>query len=209
MPEFAQLLEGYKRFRAKEYHVDRRRWEELANGQEPPIMLIGCCDSRVEPTRIFDTSPGQMFVVRNVANIVPPYERGGGLHGVSAAIEFAVLALRVKHIVVLGHGACGGVKAALAGVGATASEDSFISGWIALLNEARERVLETNPEDPQRALEFEGVKSGLRNLRTFPYVAERERAGDLKLHGAHFSIREGLLYLLDEAEATFRPVATD
>lgn len=209
MPEFAQLLEGYKRFRAKEYHVDRRRWQELANGQEPPIMLIGCCDSRVEPTRIFDTSPGQMFVVRNVANIVPPYERGGGLHGVSAAIEFAVLALGVKHVVVLGHGACGGVKAALAGSRTSGAEDSFIRDWIALLDEARERVLRMNAEDPQRALEFEGVKTGLRNLRTFPYVAERERIGALKLHGAHFSIGEGLLYLLDEAEDVFHPVSTD
>lgn len=206
MPEFAQLIEGYQRFRAKDYHADRKRWEELANGQEPPIMLIGCCDSRVEPTRIFDTSPGQMFVVRNVANIVPPYERGGGLHGVSAAIEFAVLSLEVRHIVVLGHGACGGVKAALQGGDHGEEGKSFIDNWIAVLDEARDKVLRSEAEDKQLALEFEGIRTGLKNLRTFPYVAERESNGRLKLHGAHFSIAEGRLYVLDEAEDSFRPV---
>lgn len=207
MPEFKQLLDGYRRFQAGEYHVDRKRWEELAQGQEPPVMMIGCCDSRVEPTRIFDTSPGQMFVLRNVANIVPPYEIGGGLHGASAAIEFAVLSLEVKHIVVLGHGACGGIKAALEGGDHGAPGHSFIDGWIAVLNEARDRVLASNAADPQLALEFEGVKTGLRNLRTFPYVATREAEGLLKLHGAHFSIANGQLYVLDEAEDHFRPVS--
>lgn len=206
MPEFKQLLEGYQRFRAKDYHVDRQRWEDLANGQEPPIMLIGCCDSRVEPTRIFDTSPGQMFVLRNVANIVPPYERGGGLHGVSAAIEFAVLSLQVRHIVILGHGACGGIKAALAGVDLGEEGRSFVDDWIAVLDEARDRVLESQSGDKQLALEFEGIKTGLKNLRTFPYVAEGEKNGRLKLHGAHFSIAEGRLYVLDEAEDSFNPV---
>lgn len=206
MPEFKQLLEGYQRFRAKDYHVDRQRWEDLANGQEPPIMLIGCCDSRVEPTRIFDTSPGQMFVLRNVANIVPPYERGGGLHGVSAAIEFAVLSLQVRHIVILGHGACGGIKAALAGVDLGEEGRSFVDDWIAVLDEARDRVLESQCGDKQLALEFEGIKTGLKNLRTFPYVAEGEKNGRLKLHGAHFSIAEGRLYVLDEAEDSFNPV---
>lgn len=206
MPAFEVLLDGYRRFRANEYHTHRRRWEELANGQEPPVMLIGCCDSRVEPTRIFDTSPGQMFVLRNVANIVPPYEQGGGLHGVSAAIEFAVLSLEVKHVVVMGHGACGGIKAALEGGDHGAPGHTFIDSWIAVLNQARERVLAANPADPQLELEFEGVKTGLANLRTFPFVADREQAGELKLHGAHFSIADGRLCVLDEAEGSFRPV---
>lgn len=206
MPEFKQLLEGYQRFRAKDYHIDRQRWEDLANGQEPPVMLIGCCDSRVEPTRIFDTSPGQMFVLRNVANIVPPYERGGGLHGVSAAIEFAVLSLQVRHIVILGHGACGGIKAALAGGDRGEEGRTFVDDWIAVLDEARDRVIGSQCGDKQLALEFEGIKTGLKNLRTFPYVAEGEKHGRLKLHGAHFSIAEGRLHVLDETEGDFRPV---
>jgi carbonic anhydrase len=206
MPEFTQLLDGYKRFRDGEYHTHRKRWEQLANGQEPPVMLIGCCDSRVEPTRIFDTPPGQMFVVRNVANIVPPYEETEGLHGVSAAIEFAVLSLKVKHVVVMGHGACGGIKAALEGRDHGAQGASFIDHWISVLDEARERVLASGAKDLQLALEFEGIKTGLTNLRTFPYVRSREQDGSLKLHGAHFSIAKGRLCVLDGAEESFRPV---
>jgi carbonic anhydrase len=206
MPAFKELLEGYRRFRDGEYHVHKKRWEELASGQEPATMLIGCCDSRVEPTRIFDTPPGQMFVVRNVANIVPPYEEVEGLHGVSAAIEFAVLTLEVKHIVVMGHGACGGIKAALQGGDYGEEGPSFIDRWISVLDDARDTVIAADPEDPQRALEFEGIKAGLKNLRTFPYVAEREKNGRLKLHGAHFSIAEGRLCVLDGTEESFRPV---
>jgi carbonic anhydrase len=206
MPAFEQLLEGYRRFREGEYHTHRQRWEQLANGQEPPIMLIGCCDSRVEPTRIFDTPPGQMFVVRNVANIVPPYEESEGLHGVSAAIEFAVLSLAVKHVVVMGHGACGGIRAALKGGELGAKGASFIDRWISVLDEARDRVLASGVADMQLALEFEGIRTGLANLRTFPFVAAREKDGRLKLHGAHFSIAEGQLCVLDGAEESFRPV---
>jgi carbonic anhydrase len=155
---------------------------------------------------IFDTEPGQAFILRNVANIVPPYEVGGGLHGASAAIEFGVLGLEVKHIVVMGHGACGGIKAALQGGDQGVPGHSFIDGWIAVLDEARDRVLAAAPEDPQRALEMEAVKTSLRNLRSFPFVAERESAGTLKLHGCYFAIAEGTLHVLDEAEDHFRPV---
>lgn len=206
MPEFKALLEGYDRFRANDYDRHRRRWRDLAEGQEPPIMIVGCCDSRVEPATIFDTEPGQTFVLRNVANIVPPFETGGGLHGASAAVEFAVLGLKVKHIVVMGHGACGGVKAALEGGDLGAPGDSFIDKWIRVLDEPRRRVLEGGHEDPQLALELEGVRNSLNNLRSFPYVADREKAGLLKLHGCHFSIAEGRLYILDEAEGDFRPI---
>jgi carbonic anhydrase len=204
MPEFRALLSGYHRFRSGTYREQRRRWEALATGQEPPVMIIGCCDSRVDPATIFDTRPGQAFILRNVANLVPVYETGGGLHGVSAALEFAVKKLEVKHIVVMGHGACGGVSAALSGAG---SEDAeFIDDWIALLDEARQRVMEAAPEDPQRALELESVKVSLRNLRTFPFVAEREAAGSLKIHGCYFAIAEGTLYELDEPAGRFHPV---
>jgi carbonic anhydrase len=205
MPEFRSLVEGYRRFRMDQYAAQRRRWESLATGQEPPVMVIGCCDSRVDPATIFDTVPGQAFILRNVANLVPPYEQGGGLHGASAAIEFAVLGLEVRHIVVLGHGACGGVAAALSGADLGAPGESFIDTWVAILEEARERVIASGCDDCQNALELEAVKVSLANLRTFPWVRERESDGRLKLHGAYFAIADGVLHLLDEASGQFAP----
>jgi carbonic anhydrase len=205
MPEFRSLVEGYRRFRTDQYAAQRRRWESLATRQEPPVMVIGCCDSRVDPATIFDTEPGQAFILRNVANLVPPYEQGGGLHGASAAIEFAVLGLEVRHIVVLGHGACGGVAAALSGADLGAPGESFIDTWVAILGEARERVIASGCDDCQHALELESVRVSLRNLRTFPWVREREEQGLLKLHGAYFAIADGILHLLDEATGEFTP----
>ncbi|GAA4040786.1 carbonic anhydrase [Sphingomonas rosea] len=207
MQAYRALLDGYRRFRSTGYPDQRRRWEALATGQEPPVMIIGCCDSRVDPATIFDTLPGEMFVLRNVANLVPPYEVGGGLHGVSAALEFAVTALNVKHVIVMGHGACGGIAASLAGD--LDPEQSFIPGWIAMLDDAREKVVAEAPENPQRALELEGVKTSLANLRTFPFVAEREKAGSLMLHGLHFGVADGKLWALDEQTGEFDPVTED
>lgn len=207
MSEFQALLRGYTRFRSGGYRDQRRRWEELASGQEPPVMIIGCCDSRVDPATIFDTKPGQVFILRNVANLVPPFELGGGLHGVSAALEFAVTKLAVKHILVMGHGMCGGISAALAGHGEP--DRIFIDKWIGLLDRARDKVVTDSPDDPQHALELEGVKVSLANLRTFPFVAKREAAGTLQLHGGWFSIAEGTLYELDEQAGHFQPVAED
>ncbi|NJC06194.1 carbonic anhydrase [Sphingomonas kaistensis] len=207
MSEFLALLRGYGRFRSNGYRDQHRRWETLAAGQEPPVMIIGCCDSRVDPATIFDTVPGQAFILRNVANLVPPFELGGGLHGVSAALEFAVTKLEVKHIVIMGHGACGGISAALAGHGEP--DRIFIDKWIGLLDRARDQVLEAAPQDPQHALELEGVKVSLANLRTFPFVAEREAAGQLQLHGCWFGIAAGTLYELDEQAGHFQPVPED
>lgn len=206
MPEFRKLLEGYGRFRAHHYHDERKRWAELAEGQEPPVMIIACCDSRVDPATIFDTQPGQAFVLRNVANLVPPYETDGGLHGASAAIEFGVRHLGVRHIVVMGHGACGGIRAALQEHAMEVSGDTFIGNWIRVLNPARDRVL-ANPAitDKQHGLELEAVRLSLANLRTFPFITQREAAGELKLHGCHFAIAEGQLFVLDEDEAGFYP----
>ena len=206
MPEFRKLLAGYHHFREHEYRRERERWEALAEGQDPPVMIVACCDSRVDPATIFDTRPGQAFVLRNVANLVPPFETGGGLHGASAAIEFGVTGLGVRHIVVMGHGACGGIKAALAG-GTRGVEHGFVDSWISILAEARARVI-ADPAvvDRQTALELEAVKVSLANLRTFPFVAQRETAGELSLHGCHFSITEGRLFVLDEAEGHFHPV---
>lgn len=205
MPEFAHLIEGYRRFRESDYEGQKSRWDRLAEGQHPPVMVIGCCDSRVDPGLIFDTRPGQAFVLRNVANLVPPYEVGGGRHGASAAIEFAVTGLHVRHIVVLGHAACGGVSAALKGGDLGTPGHSFIDDWVAILDEARERVLAENPDDPQRALELETVRVSLRNLRSFPFVREREEQGELKLHGAFFAIADGVLHVLDEESGDFSP----
>lgn len=204
MPEFASLIEGYKRFRNDAYVRQKARFDALASdGQAPPVMIISCCDSRVDPATVFDTVPGQVFALRNVANLVPPYETGGGLHGVSAAIEFGVLGLEVRHIVILGHAQCGGITASLSGSDLGQKGHSFVDKWVGIIDDAREAVLASNTDDPQHALELETVKVSLANLRTFPFIVEREKAGLLKLHGAYFGIAEGELHVLDETKGVF------
>jgi carbonic anhydrase len=204
MPEFASLIEGYKRFRNDAYVKQKARFDALASdGQSPPVMIISCCDSRVDPATVFDTVPGQVFALRNVANLVPPYETGGGLHGVSAAIEFGVLGLEVRHIVILGHAQCGGITASLSGSDLGQKGHSFVDKWVGIIDDAREAVLASNTDDPQHALELETVKVSLANLRTFPFIIEREKAGLLKLHGAYFGIAEGELHVLDETTGVF------
>jgi carbonic anhydrase len=205
-----QLIEGYRRFRQTGWGRERERWSELAEGQSPKVMIIACSDSRVEPAIIFDAKPGEIFVVRNVANLAPPFETAPGHHGVSAALEFAVTQLEVEEIVVMGHGFCGGCAAALTGKfdGAEHGEGHFIADWVDLLKDARDKVRGRHDELDREAfldMEFESVKVTLANLRTFPWIVERERAGKLKLHGSHFSVSEGKLYLLDDAETAFRP----
>ena len=211
MTRFTDLIDGYHRFRNTGWAHERGRWTELADGQSPRVMIIACSDSRVEPAIIFDASPGEMFVVRNVANLAPPYETTGGYHGVSAALEFAVTQLEVEEIVVMGHGLCGGCAAALTGQfdDAPSGEGRFIAAWVSLLDDARAQVRALHKELDAKAfveMELRAVQVSLANLRTFPWIAERERDGRLELHGAHFSIAEGRLYILDEAEDTFRPV---
>jgi carbonic anhydrase len=210
MAQFQDLVEGYRRFREDGWKRERERWSRLAEGQSPRVMVIACSDSRVDPAQIFDASPGEIFVVRNVANLAPPFERGGGYHGVSAALEFAVTQLEVEELLVMGHGSCGGCAAALTGQFDEAEHGGghFIAAWVDLLREARERVHAGHEQLDAEAfleMEMEAVKVSLANLRTFPWIAERERDGRLTLHGAHFSIAEGRLYVLDEAEDHFRP----
>ncbi len=209
MTDFATLLQGYDRFRTSDWHRQRARWAELAEGQSPKVMVIACSDSRVDPATIFDTSPGEMFVVRNVANLVPPFELGGGRHGVSAALEFAVTQLEVPEIVVMGHGGCGGCKAALeqSFKNAKPGEGGFISRWIDLLDDARDAVVTRNSSDPLRDMEHAAVKVSLANLRTFSCIREREADGRLKLHGAYFAIDDGKLNLLDETDGNFYSAA--
>jgi carbonic anhydrase len=208
MAAFDRLVDGYQRFRGTDWQTQRERWAQLAEGQSPKTMVIACSDSRVDPTRIFDTSPGEIFVVRNIANLVPPFELGGGRHGVSAAVEFAVTQLEVEEIVVMGHGSCGGVAAALSQRfhGAAAGEGGFIDHWVDLLDDARERVVAAHGTGAEavRELEFETVRVSIANLRTFPFIPERERAGSLRLRGALFSIADGVLHVLGP-DGDFRP----
>ena len=208
MTKFTDLIEGYYRFRGGEWLNQRERWAQLSEGQAPKVMIIACSDSRVDPATIFGSQPGEVFVVRNVANLVPPFDTSGGLHGVSAAVEFAVTKLGVEEIVVLGHGACGGVNAALTRSLENAShgEGAFVADWIALLDEARDKVLAEHGEGQagQRALEQECVRVSMRNLMTFPWVAERVESGALTIHGAVFAIADGKLRVL-EADDSFIP----
>jgi carbonic anhydrase len=208
MTNFLALIDGYRRFRAKDWSRQRERWAELRESQSPKVMVIACSDSRVDPATVFDTSPGEMFVVRNVANLVPPCEHGGGRHGVSAALEFAVTQLEVPEIVVLGHGGCGGIAAALSRRfdGCAPGEGGFIAHWMDLLDDARDRVIATHGHDATGVLEHEGIKVSLANLRTFACVRDREMAGKLTLHGAFFAIDDGILHVLDEAVGVFAPI---
>jgi carbonic anhydrase len=210
MPYLSRLIEGYRRFRETDWSRERERWTEMAEGQSPKVMILSCADSRVDPAHIFDARPGEMFVVRNIAALAPPYETNPGFHGVSAALEFAVTQLEVGEILVMGHGLCGGCSAALTGKfeDTPPGEGHFIADWVRMLDGARNHVLARHSElDPDAFLEMEreAVKVSLANLRTFPWIADREQSGALRLHGAHFSIAEGRLYVLDEAEDTFRP----
>lgn len=210
MQSFSGLLDGYRRFRDVQAAPERARWRELDEGQSPEAVIIACCDSRADPATIFDTNPGQIFVVRNVANLVPPYEPGGGRHGVSAALEFAVTQLEIPRIVVMGHERCGGIQASLTGqfVNAAHGEGGFIAQWMELLEVPRAEIAAKHGKgaDAAHLLEEAGIRQSLANLRTFPFVAEREAAGKLSLHGCHFSIFKGQLFLLDEAEGSFYSV---
>ena len=208
MASFTDLVAGYRRFRDHGWTQQRARWAELAEGQSPKVMVIACSDSRVDPATVFDTSPGEMFVVRNVANLVPPFETGGGRHGVSAAVEFAVTQLEVPEIVVMGHESCGGCAAALSRRfgGAAPGAGGFIDHWVDMLDEARDRIVAEHGDGPDavRAMEHETVRVSLANLRGFPFVAEREAAGRLRLQGAYFAIRDGRLHVMDD-DGRFAP----
>jgi carbonic anhydrase len=209
--ELAHMIDGYRRFRQTGWARRRERWEQLSQAQEPRVMVIACSDSRVDPAQIFDVDPGEIFVVRNVAALVPPFEKTPGMHGVSAALEFAVQVLKVKEIVVMGHGMCGGCKAALTQSlhGAERGDGGFIADWIGLLDDARETVATehgTEGRSAERAMEQAGVQVSLANLRTFPCIRSGERKGTLTLRGAFFAISDGQLHLLDEASGQFSPI---
>jgi len=207
-----KLIDGYGAFAAGRLRIEQDRYRELAEtGQRPEIMLIGCCDSRCAPEAIFNARPGELFVVRNIGNIVPPYAPDAQAHGVSAALEFGVMALKVKHIVVLGHAQCGGVQA-FAEDAAPLTPSDFIGHWMSLMAPAAKRV---GPRGSMThaeyigALERASVLNSLDNLKTFPRIAKLIEKGDLTTHGAYFGVATGDLSVLDKASGKFMPVARD
>ena len=209
------LLDGYRSFRDHRYEPERARYRALAeHGQTPEVMVIACSDSRSAPETIFHAAPGEIFVVRNVANLVPPCEPEGPHQSTSAALEFAVQSLKVRHIVVLGHGRCGGIRAALHPEAAPLSPDDFIGKWVTLIEPAaREVAAGAGPgagggwteAERQTALERASVRRSVANLRSFPFVSDLEDRGRLHLHGAWFDIADGELWTMDPATGDFSP----
>ena len=201
------LINGYKRFKDGRFRVERAHYAELAEGQTPHTLVIACCDSRVDPAAIFDAAPGELFVVRNVANLVPPVEEGGGLHGVSAALEFAVKVLQVKGVLIMGHGDCGGVKACASGLDGV--PNTYLGPWLTTMEPAREEVEKALGDAPLAeiadTLELVSIRHSLERLKTFPFVREAIEQRGLELHGARFAIHDGVLEWL-QPDGDFRPV---
>lgn len=197
-----KFIAGYKRFRAGYFEDNRQRFTELADlGQSPKVAVIACCDSRVDPSVITDSTPGDLFVIRNVANLVPPCEGTGIWHGTSAALQFAVCDLEVEHIIVLGHARCGGIRALLQQP-ENKGEDEFISSWMSIVDEARQQVLENDElkdlDEQAHACELGAIKVSLKNLETFPWIRERMQQKTLQLHGWYYDMVSGDVLRFDE-----------
>ncbi len=207
-----RLTRGYRSFLSGRFAAERSRYEELAgSGQRPSILVIGCVDSRVSPEVVFDAAPGELLVVRNVANLVPRYEpEGESQHGTSAALEFGVRALKVAHIVVLGHAFCGGIRA-FAEERAPLTSSDFIGRWMSQIAPAAEAIA-VPPEDADaylHALEFASVDLSLKNLLTFPFIRTAVERGELALHGAYFGVASGRMLVRDPATGRFEPVGPE
>lgn len=210
MAEFPKhLIEGYRTFTSQRLPTEQNRYRELSErGQSPAVMLIGCSDSRVSPEVIFDAGPGELFIVRNVANLVPVYEPDGGAHGVSAALEYAVTVLRIKHIVVMGHAQCGGIRAFIDKIEPLSPGD-FIGKWMQMFIKPGEVVEQRDRESMQdfvTRIEKAAVFRSLENLMTFPFVRHAVERGEIDLHGAYFGVAEGSLFVLDRETKEFRSV---
>jgi len=199
------LIEGYRVYRKTRWPELRALHRYLADrGQAPKTLVIACADSRVDPATIFNAGPGELFVVRNVANLAPPFEDAPGYHGVSSAIEYGVVNLKVETILVLGHAQCGGIIAALSDK--PRNPHSFIDNWISLLDKAKDRIAHDHVDDPQSALEFESIRVTLENLATFPFVREAMETRGLSLVGARYGVADGSLELLDPETGAFHAV---
>lgn len=207
------LANGYREFRAQKFAQESERYRKLAEqGQVPETLVIACCDSRAAPETIFNAVPGEIFVVRNVANLVPPYRPDDQYHSTSAALEFAVQSLKVRHIVVLGHGRCGGINAVLNPAAEPLSPGDFIGKWMELLAPAAESIVadqSVTEAERQTALEHISIRNSIANLRTFPCVSILENKQRLDLHGAWFDISLGELWLLDPETGSFFPVPSE
>ncbi len=204
------LIEGFARFRGNHFSADDVMYRNLVEqGQTPKVLIVGCCDSRVDPALIFDCAPGDLFVIRNVANLVPPAEGRAGHHGTTAALEYGVRNLSVEHIIVLGHAHCGGI-ATLLNTAGTTDPESFIDDWMKLAEAARVEVAQEllNATDAQRQRECEqrAILVSLQNLRTFAWITQRVEAGKLMLHGWYFDIEQGQLLGYEEATRQFIPL---
>src|SRR5580700_10961327 len=203
------LLDGYRTFTTQRLPTEQSRYRDLSvRGQSPEVMVIGCCDSRVSPEVIFDAGPGELFVMRNIANLVPVYQPDANAHGVSAALEYAVQVLRVKHIVVLGHAQCGGIRAFIDN-SAPLTPGDFIGKWMSMFIKPGEKVGQREHEtmaDFTTRIEKAAVFRSLENLMTFPFVQSPVERGELHLHGAYFGVAEGSLFVLDPAAKEFLSV---
>lgn len=211
MSEFDKLINGYRRFHTNYFTAAKDElFAELSQGQKPSTLVIACSDSRVDPAIVMDCKPGDLFVVRNVANLVPPYEVGGGKHGVSAALEFGVCALEVQHIIVLGHRQCGGIKALYEGI-PQGLQGEFIKPWMDTAGRAAQRVREEHSHLSEAEqlchCEMAGIVVSLENLATFPWIKSRIDAGQLKLHGWYFDIQSGDMLDYDQDSLTFKSLA--
>ncbi len=218
--EILRLLAGFRRFRMRYFDPDSSFYRRLQGGQTPKSLVIACSDSRVDPAILTDASPGEMFVVRNVANLVPPFESGGTYHGVSAAIEFAVVNLRVENVIILGHRQCGGIRSLMQNENPT--QGSFVGQWMQIAAPAREKVLrekvlrENETENASetedrlcRQCELESIAISLDNLRTFPFVQAAMQERRLSLHGAYFDLESGELYEFDHESRLFNSLQFD
>lgn len=211
MQDIERFIGGFRTFQNDYFGPEASPYDTLKHGQSPKTMVIGCSDSRVDPVILTNSGPGDIFTVRNVANLVPPCEDDSGRHGVSAALEFAVCFLEVEHIIVLGHSQCGGIRALMEG-GCDHTASSFISRWMSIAAPARAQVLEQLPEKDaatQRlAAERAAILLSVENLHSFPFVDERVKAGKLTLHGWYFDLEHGELLEYDAEQRSFLPLAS-
>ncbi len=209
MTDISKFITGFKRFQDSYFGVDRQLFGQLKDRQNPSAMVIACSDSRVDPAILMDVEPGDLFVVRNVANLVPPHETGGGLHGVSTALEFGVCVIGVQHIIVLGHRKCGGVHALMHGIPEGASGE-FIDRWMSIAGRAKERVLaefpDASPDEQLCACEEASILVSMENLLTFPWIKQRVQQGALMLHGWYFDIETGTLQTYNPFVGQFEPL---
>ena len=210
MQEIQKFIHGFRNFQEEYFHEDHELFDCLKKGQRPKVVLIGCSDSRVDPSMMVRSEPGDLFIVRNVANLVPPCEHDQAYHGVSAALEYAVCHLEVEHIIVLGHSNCGGIRSLMEGIPADKNGE-YISTWVSIAERAKQQVLENfsnaSPEHQAKACEHASILVSLENLLTFPWVKERVDANTLDLHGWYFDIESGNLYSYQPGNSKFELLA--